>query len=541
MVMMLQTKLQKVQPFRMFQLHQAVRSIFAGLDINAASNDDGLAVDNFSITFNGTALPQCTAPTAQPTSISFTTTTNTSISGSFTAATPAADQYLVLISTNNTLSGTPQNQTSYTEGDVIGNGTVIGISSTTTFSATSLSPGTTYYFYVFALNSNCTGGPIYNTNAPLTGNTTTTTPPACVAPTTAPGTLSFTTSGTSISGSFAAATGADSYLIIRSTNSTIDFTPANGTRYSIGQTVGTNSTGVVIKFGEGTTFSSTGLTTNTTYYFYVFAISNVQCTGGPLYNTTPSTGSATTTAGGSGIPADYYTMAANKNCADLKTILKTIITNNNTPKTYGDLWGQYLVSDIKAREVGPGNSPTVIWDIYSDVPNGPDLYNFTPGPVTTGGQQDNGSPVNNEGQLYNREHTVPLSWFNGSTSNNGPATDYHHIFPTDKQVNAARSNYIYGEVDSATATYKSLNGSRLGNSINAGFNGPVFEPINEYKGDVARAFLYFVTRYQDNMPGWPGNNGDQAFDPTTIPKCRLSVFTTDDQMAFAGYSERKRN
>ncbi len=486
------------------------------VDFNAPGSDDGLGIDDISVSFNGATLPPCTAPTAQPTNLVFGAPTTSSINATFNAANPVANQYLVVLSTSNTLGAIPQNNTAYTEGDVIGNGTVVGNSSATSINATSLSPGTQYYLHIFSVNSNCSGGPLYNSTSPLTGSSSTTTPPVCATPTGTPGALTFNPSGTSISGSFAAATGADSYLVIRSTNSTITFSPVNGANYTVGQTVGTGNTGVVVKAGEGTTFSTTGLTINTTYYFFVYAISNVNCTGGPLYNTTATTGNTTTTAGGSGAPPNYYTTTSGLNCADLKTTLKNIISTGNTPKTYGDLWGQYTVSDIKPREVGPGTSATVIWDIYSDNPTGVDPYNFTPGAVTSGGQQDNGTNTSTEGQFYNREHTVPLSWFSGSTSTNGPATDYLHIFPTDKVVNATRSNYIYGEV--ATATSTSANGSKLGSSANAGFSGPVFEPINEYKGDVARAFLYFVTRYQDNMPGWPGGtNGTQAFDPTTYP------------------------
>jgi endonuclease I len=485
-------------------------------DFNATGADDGLAVDDFSMTFNGTGLPTCSTPTAQPTNLTFGSPTNTSISGNFTASSPTSDQTLVIISTSNTLSGLPQNGTVYSEGDEVGGGTVISSNSSTSFNATSLSPGTTYYFYLFSFNSSCSGGPVYNTASPLKGQSTTTTPPACVAPSGTPGTLTLTAANTSINGSFADAAGADGYLVIRSTSSTIGFTPTNGTSYTNGQTVGSGNTGTVIKFSSGTTFATTGLTRNTTYYFFVYALSGFNCSGGPLYNTTSTNGSATTTNTSSDEPAGYYSAAAGQNCADLKTTLKTIISTGNQPKTYADLWTQYQVSDIKPREVGPGTSANVIWDIYSDNPAGPDPYNFTPGPVTSGGQQDNGSATSTEGQYYNREHSVPLSWFNGNTSTPGPATDYLHIYPTDKIVNAMRSNFIYGEV--ATPNYTSANGSKLGSSAIAGFTTDVFEPINEYKGDVARSFLYFVTRYQDNMPGWPGNgSGTQAFDPTTYP------------------------
>ena len=212
-------------------------------------------------------------------------------------------------------------------------------------------------------------------------------------------------------------------------------------------------------------------------------------------------------------PAGYYNSATGLNCAALKTALKNIITTGHINQGYSALWTQFQVSDVKPREVGSG-SAMVIWDIYSDNPSGTDPYNFTPG-TGTGGQQDQGTGGTSEGQFYNREHSVPLSWHSGSTASFS-GTDYHHIFPTDKKVNAERANWPYGKV--ALATWTSLNGSKRGASAVAGITGTVFEPIDEYKGDVARAFFYFVTRYEDDMVTW-GLNPDaaQAFEPNTFP------------------------
>lgn len=222
-------------------------------------------------------------------------------------------------------------------------------------------------------------------------------------------------------------------------------------------------------------------------------------------------------------PPGYYAAAAGLNCAALKTALRDIITTGMTPKTYGDLWTQYLLSDVKPREVGPGTSPLVIWDIYSDNPTGADPYNFTPGPVSSGGQQDNGTAVSGEGQLYNREHSIPQSWFGASASPGsiGPESDYFHIFPTDKQVNANRANFTYGKVNAPTTI--SQNGGKLGPNTWPGLAGTSFEPIDSFKGDLARAFLYFVTRYQNNMAGWESLNaeGNKAFDGTAWPSVEL--------------------
>jgi GEVED domain-containing protein/Ig-like domain-containing protein len=114
----------------------------------------------------------CTTPTAQPTALNLTPT-GTTIAGSFTAASPAADSYLVVVSTSAT-PPTPINGTTYTIGGTVGAGyTVVDIDNNTTFNATGLSALTTYYLYVFSYNSVCSGGPLYYTTAPLINSTTT--------------------------------------------------------------------------------------------------------------------------------------------------------------------------------------------------------------------------------------------------------------------------------------------------------------------------------------------------------------------------------
>ena len=464
-------------------------------------------IDDVSWTaFAGSA---CVAPTAQPTNLVWGTIANTTINGSFTASAPASDEYLVIMSSDMNLNTSPVNGTVYTADDLLGNGVVIKRSNSLSFVAEGLNPGTTYHFFVFSVSSGCNGGPLYLAASPLLGMAATTSPPACVKPLNVAGALTFNPSNTSIGGSIAASADADGYLVVYNTTGTITFTPTDGTSYVVNQEVGSGNTGKVVSFGPGNTFNATGLIASTTYYFYVFPVSGFTCTGGPLYNNTSTNGNATTTAtANTGEPAGYYSNASGKSCDVLKTALKSITINGMTPRSYGDLWGQYIVTDIKPREVGSGSS-NVIWDVYSDKPSATDPYNFTPVTNQCGS-------YSGEGQCYNREHSFPQSWFTTGTSV-GPGTDYHHIFPTDGKVNAVRSSYIYGEV--AVATITSLNGSKLGSSAIAGFSGPVFEPIDEYKGDLARAFLYMVTRYEDDMPTWgaQSSNATQAIDANKYP------------------------
>jgi endonuclease I/chitodextrinase len=183
------------------------------------------------------------------------------------------------------------------------------------------------------------------------------------------------------------------------------------------------------------------------------------------------------------IPTGYYDGTAGLTGAALKTKLSQIITNGHSAGSYNGLWTAYQTTD---RDYYYENDGTIL-DIYSENPNGPDPYNYT---VVTN-QCGNYSA---EGACYNREHIVPQSLFNEASP---MVSDAHFIRATDGKVNGMRSNYPFGKVGSAS--YTSLNGSKLGTSVSAGYSGTVFEPIDAFKGDVARMILYFVTRYENKL------------------------------------------
>lgn len=148
-------------------------------------------VEDYSVTI--LAAPPCTEPTAQPTALILTagTPSGTALNGSFTAASPAPQNYLVVMNTTGTApTGLIMDGTTYPIGSSIGVGnTVVDTDSNTTFTATGLNPSTTYYFYIYSLNALCSGGPLYNTNPTvLIGNATTSTgaPTYCTPVTVAP-------------------------------------------------------------------------------------------------------------------------------------------------------------------------------------------------------------------------------------------------------------------------------------------------------------------------------------------------------------------
>lgn len=99
----------------------------------------------------------------------------------------------------------------------------------------------------------------------------------------------------------------------------------------------------------------------------------------------------------------------------------------------------------------------------------------------------------------NTEHTYCQSWFSSPQSSVKKA-DLHHLFPSNSTVNSVRSNYpIYNIGNHANANvyydytpWQSYRGMSPG-----GYT--VFEPADESKGDIARALLYFHTRYNDGL------------------------------------------
>lgn len=194
------------------------------------------------------------------------------------------------------------------------------------------------------------------------------------------------------------------------------------------------------------------------------------------------------------IPPGYYDDAEGLNQEELRTALFEIISPH-TVRSYSSLWNYFFDTDRKANGF--------VWDIYSDVPGGTPAYNYT------FFDDQCGNVGSNEGTCYNREHSFPKSWFGNQSPMN---SDLYHIYPTDGQVNGRRSNYPYGETENPTWT--STNGCKRGSSSYPGYTGTIFEPIDEYKGDLARTYFYMLTRYKNKVNNWnsPMLQGDDFSD-----------------------------
>ena len=100
---------------------------------------------------------------------------------------------------------------------------------------------------------------------------------------------------------------------------------------------------------------------------------------------------------------------------------------------------------------------------------------------------------------YNREHSVPKSWFGEASP---LYSDAFHLYPTNCYVNSYRGNEPFGEC--ANGTKCTTNGvqakGRKGASTFPGYtvSGVVYEPDDEFKGDLARTYFYMVTCYMSS-------------------------------------------
>ncbi|MBQ9077263.1 MAG: endonuclease [Muribaculaceae bacterium] len=165
------------------------------------------------------------------------------------------------------------------------------------------------------------------------------------------------------------------------------------------------------------------------------------------------------------IPAGYYSGLNGKKEAALKYAAYTIISPHTLVSSYSDLPKYFQKTD--ARPDG-----LLWWEMYS----GETFYL----PSFSG---------------MNREHSVPKSWWGGSSST--PAyTDLNHLYPSEKDANTAKSNYPLGTV-SVTSFDNGV--SKVGTPVSGQGGGAakVFEPADEYKGDFARTYFYMATCYQD--------------------------------------------
>ena len=191
-------------------------------------------------------------------------------------------------------------------------------------------------------------------------------------------------------------------------------------------------------------------------------------------------------------PADqiptYWASANGKSGANLWQVISTQTNVGYSSIGYNGLWTAYATTDVY-----PGT--TKIWDMYGECDF---TYN-----------NDKCGSYSNVCDCYNREHSIPQSWWGGGTS--GIGCDIFHLVPTDGKINGVRSNDEFGEVNGGTdlkgnksgtagswSTDKKTIASSAGEVING--SGHVFEPKAQYKGDFARGYMGTIIKWhQSNL------------------------------------------
>ena len=207
---------------------------------------------------------------------------------------------------------------------------------------------------------------------------------------------------------------------------------------------------------------------------------------------------------------DYYSAANGKSGNSLYSALNTIANKGFKSLGYDGALSAYQKSDVYPSD--PNHPDYVagkagkLWDMYG-------ACSFTAG--------DECGNYSGECDCYNREHSIPKSWWGGGKNN--MYSDIFHLVPTDGYVNNRRSNYAFGVV-SGSPKYE-YNGCKLGSPASVSTDkstilgtsatcsaNPVFEPKDDYKGDFARGYLGMIAKYSNSSYSITSGDGGQIFE-----------------------------
>ena len=192
----------------------------------------------------------------------------------------------------------------------------------------------------------------------------------------------------------------------------------------------------------------------------------------------------------------YYQEAEGKQQYELKTALHKIIRGHTRVSYTPGIWQAYEKTDLRQNGT--------VWCIYTSCP-----FNYGVHPDYVEGYQCGSTGMGyTECFCYSREHSFPKSFWGGGTALSDTVyTDVFHIYPASGRVNSVlRNDNVYANVGTIIPKNNddnpTSNGSKLGYSSVAGYDGQAFEIADEYKGDIARTYFYIATRYQHLIPQW---------------------------------------
>ncbi len=197
-------------------------------------------------------------------------------------------------------------------------------------------------------------------------------------------------------------------------------------------------------------------------------------------------------------PAGYYNGAFGKNGEALRAALYNIIRANTTVLNYAGSTQPNTWTAFQSTDKKPDGK---LWDIYSDIPGGTPSYEYD-------FSQKCGNGSNHENSCYNHEHVWPQSKFNQSLP---MRSDLWVAYPTDYYVNGQRGDLPYGKVTAPAKTF--TNGTKIGpNTYTGAPSGSAFEPIDSFKGDIARSYFYITTRYYGDSASFVTSGGVDSWE-----------------------------
>lgn len=197
-------------------------------------------------------------------------------------------------------------------------------------------------------------------------------------------------------------------------------------------------------------------------------------------------------------PQGYYDGVADYADRDLKDVLHELLYTHTLVSSYNALPQYFLRTDVYPEGHARHGQ---WWDMYTDVPE----------------------QAVWDGNVLNREHSLPKSWWGGDTDT--PAyVDLFHLYPAERRANLAKSNWPLGEVDVSATPQKDLfrnDLSTVGTPVEGQGGGArkVFEPGEQYKGDFARTYFYMATAYQNltwKYTYMVGNDDWQTLNPWSV-------------------------
>lgn len=180
------------------------------------------------------------------------------------------------------------------------------------------------------------------------------------------------------------------------------------------------------------------------------------------------------------IPEGYYDNLKGLSGGDLKTAIYTTIKSPNTPG------------------YGPGANKTW-WAFYEtdQLPDGTYLnrysdLKFEVGERGSRPKKDIKGTTNSKGDYIemNIEHSFPKSWWGGTEGS--IYNDLFNLYPSDNSTNSAKSNLVMDRVASVSTDDGY---TKIGRGTNVSEN--VWEPIDTYKGDFSRGYMYMISAWQN--------------------------------------------